>query len=190
MKIKNIVLLSLSVAFVAMTSSCGAPKKVSANKGDVELIVPFSSAADRSDKDTFRATGIGKSPDMATAKKVAGLNARTEIASSVSVTLKAVTEQYINQVSIGDRQEYASKFEENARAVVNQQLVNSVVRGEKVFKSEEGVFTYYINIEMTKASIETAIEESITKDEKLQVAFDKYLFEKTFDAEMEKFQNK
>ncbi len=190
MNLKNVFGVMGALALLVSVSSCGGPKKVESNQGDVEIVIPFSSPADRSDATYFRATGQSSSPDMPTAKKIATLNARTELASGISAVLKAVSEQYINQVSIADKQEYSSKFEEMTRAVVNQELKSSIIRGEKVFKSKEGKYTYYVNMEMSKATLQEAIEESISKDEKTALEFDKYMFKKVFDEEMNKFENK
>lgn len=186
MKFNNFFKVIAAAAVLPFLFSCGAPKQVT--NGMEEVVTPLSSKEYRSDANFFRATGLGQSPDLATAKKIATLNARTEIASSIESTIKAVTEQYINQVSVGDRQEYASKFEENARQVVNQVLQGVVTKEEKVFKDKAGKYQYYINVEMSKEPVVKNITESISKDEKLALEFDKYQFQKTFDAEMAKFQ--
>lgn len=189
MKINKIIGIVLAISLASfMVSSCGGTKKVAANDGEKELVVPLSGKEYRSDKDYFRETAQGKSPDMATAKKIALMNARTQLAANISATVKAVSEQYTNQVSIADKQEYANKFEETTRNVVNQEISNVNIKDEKVFKSKEGTYTYYVNIEMPKAQIVSGVEEAITKDDKLALEFDKFLFQKTFDAEMAKIE--
>lgn len=181
------IVLALSAASL-MVSSCGGTKKVAANQGEKELEVPLSSKEYRSDATYFRETATGKSPDMATAKKIALMNARTQLASNIATTVKAVSEQYINQVSIANKQEYASKFEETSRNVVNQEISGVTIKDEKVFKSKEGTYTYYVNIEMPKAKIAEGVADAISKDQKMALEFDKFLFQKTFDAEMAKFE--
>lgn len=188
---KKIIGFFAVVAMVAMISSCGGQKQIpAANQGDVEVSTPFSSAEYRSDANYFRATGIGLSPDQATAKKISLLNARTELATSVSAVIKAVTEQYIQNISVADKQEYASKFEETARQVVNTTLEGSVIKDDKTFKTPEGKFRIYTVVEMSKVKIEAAVEDAISKDDKLKLDFDKYQFQKVFDEEMAKFENK
>lgn len=189
MKINRIIGIVLAISLASfMVSSCGGTKKAAANKGETELVVPLTGKEYRSDKEYFRETAEGKSPDMATAKKIALMNARTQLASNISTTVKAVSEQYINQVSIGNKQEYASKFEETSRNVVNQEISNVNIKDEKVFKSKEGTYTYYVNIEMPKQQIVDSVEKAIAKDDKMALEFDKFLFQKTFDAEMAKLE--
>ncbi len=189
MKIKHFIGIVASLALVFMFSSCGN-KPVSANEGDKEISTPFSTKEYRSDANFFRAVGIGTSPDMTAAKKIAILNARTEIAGIVSSTIKSVTEQYMNQYTINDKQEFQSKFEENARNVVNQQLQGVVTKDEKLFKSKEGKYTYYIAVEMPKDQVIDGIANGISKDAKMALEFDKFMFQKTFDAEMAKLEQR
>lgn len=186
---KKLIFIIASIALVSLVSSCGRQKLVPANEGDVEISLPFSSPSDMTDADYFRATGTATSPNQATAEKMATLNARTEIAASVTATLKAVTEQYTNNTSVANKQEYASKFEETARQVVNTQLEGAFIKGKKMFRSKDGSkYTAYINVEMPKANIEKAVTDAISKDDKLKLEFDKYQFQKVFDAEMAKFE--
>ena len=146
MKFNKFFKVIAAIAVMPMFFSCGAPKAVTSDLKEVS--VPLSSKEYRSDANFFRATGIGESPDLVTAKKIATLNARTEIASSIQSTIKAVSEQYLNQVTVGNKQEFAAKFEETSRQVVNQVLEGVVVKEEKVFQSKEGKYQYYINVEI------------------------------------------
>lgn len=186
MRLNKFFKVLVAAAIMPVLFSCGGPKSVTSDMK--EVTTPLSSKEYRSDKDFFRATGLGQSPDLATAKKIAALNARTEIAASIQSTIKAVTEQYLNNVTVGDKQEFAAKFEENARQVVNQVLSGVVTKEEKVFQDKAGKYQYYVNVEMPKEAILNGVKDSITKDEKLALEFDKYQFQKTFDAEMAKFQ--
>jgi Flp pilus assembly CpaF family ATPase len=126
---------------------------------------------------------------LATAKKIALQNAKTELAANIQSTIKAVTDNYTNQISVADKQEFENKFEELQRAVVNQELNDVHVIGEKVFKEKDGKYTYYIAIEMSKESIEHNIADRISKDAKLKLDFDKFQYQKIFDEEMKKFEN-
>ena len=187
MKFNKFFKVVAAIAVMPMFFSCGAPKAVTSDRN--EITVPLSSKEYRSDATYFRATGIGESPDLVTAKKIATLNARTEIASSIQATMKAVSEQYLNQVTVGIKQEFASKFEETSRQVVNQVLEGVVVNEEKVFQDKDGRYQYYINVQMPKEPVVKNAVDAISKDEKLALEFDKFQFQKTFDAEMAKFEN-
>lgn len=190
MKFYKLLSIVATIALAIMISSCGGSKPVASNQGDVEIALPFSSKEYRTDKEFFRATAQGVSSDMTAAKKIANLNARNQLAGDISTVVKAVTEQYMSQVNIAGKEEFQSKFEETTRTVIDRELTQITVKDEKVFKSKEGKYTYHIAIEMPKAAIEQSVIETISKDEKTNLEFDKYMFQKTFDAEMAKLENK
>lgn len=175
-----------AIAVMPLFFSCGTPKSVTNDLKEVS--VPMSSKEYRSDADHFRATGIGESPDLVAAKKIATLNARTEIASSIQSTIKSVSEQYMNQVTVADKQDFAAKFEETSRQVVNQVLEGVRVKEEKVFQAKDGKYQYYINLEMPKENVVSNAVSAVSKDQKLALNFDKEQFQKIFDAEMVKLE--
>lgn len=130
----------------------------------------------------------GKSPDLATAKKIALQNAKSEMAGNIQSLMKRVTDQYTNQRTISDKQEFENKFEEMIRTVVKQELVDLKIIGEKTFQEADGKYTYWLAIETTKDAILNGAYDRISKDKKLQLDFDKHQYEKIFDEEMEKFE--
>jgi hypothetical protein len=188
MKTKKVLLVAAVAAMAGVViTGCGGTKSVQSVSN--EITVPLSGKEYRTDKDYFRATHSGKSPDLATAKKIALQNAKAGLAGDIQSTIKAVTENYTNQRTVGDKQEFENKFEENARAVVNQSLNDVRIIGEKTFKENDGKFTYYIAIEMSKEPVVNKIADRISKDAKLQLDFDKHQFQKVFDDEMQKFES-
>lgn len=187
MKMKRIFAVVSALALVISVASCGSKTTpvVSAGDDNVEINQPF--AGFTTDADYFRFVGEGVSPDQAAAGKIARLNARTELGSMIETMVKAVTEQYMNQVTVGDKQEYRAKMEENARVAVAQALKGSYQKDSKLFKSKkDGRYTAYSAMEMPKKVVEDAVIEVISKDEKTALEFDQFMFKKTFDAEMEK----
>jgi len=108
----------LLIPALAVMSLVGCKsKKTSVQKetGAVEITVPFSAKEFRTDENNFRAKQVGKSPDLATAKKIAFQNAKSEMASNINSTVKKVTDQYTNQRTVGNTQEFENKFEELTR---------------------------------------------------------------------------
>jgi len=185
---KTIKLLALPVLALAIsTTSCKSKKATPIEKqtGAVEISVPFSGKEFRSNEEYFRAKQVGKSPDLATAKKIAFQNARAEMAGNIQATIKRVTDQYTNQRSIGNTQEYENKFEELAREVVNMQLSNVKEIGEKIFL-ENGTYSYWIAIEAGKKEVFEKMDQKISSDSKLKQDYDKKKFQEIFDAEMKK----
>ena len=187
---KNNVLSKISsVAFATillMTASCKSPQSIQKSTGAVEISVPFSDSKYKSDKDFFRSKQMGKSIDLATSKKIALQNAKAELAGNIKSVVKRVTDQYTNQRTVGDKQDFENKFEELAREVVDQTLSDVRVIDEKIFKETDGKYSYWVAIETSKVSILDAVSSKISKNEKLQLDYDKKKFEDVFNSEMEK----
>ena len=186
MKIKS-VLITVAITGIMMTvTSCKTPQKLEKTTGAVEISVPFSESKYKTDKEFFRAKQSGKSQDLATSKKIALQNAKSELAGNIKAVIKRVTDQYTNQRTVGDKQDFENKFEELAREVVDQTLTDVRIIDEKIFKETDGRYSYWVAIETSKESILEGVAAKITKNEKLQLDYDKKKFEEVFNSEMEK----
>jgi hypothetical protein len=181
------LLLIPAVAALAL-AGCKSKKSTPVQKetGAVEISVPFSGKEFRSDENNFRAKQVGKSPDMATAKKIAFQNAKAEMASNINSTMKRVTDQYTNQRTVGNTQEFENKFEELSREVVNLEMANVKEIGEKIFKEPDGAYSYWIAIEAGKKAVFDKLDARIANDAKLKLDYDKQKFQQIFDSEMKK----
>ncbi len=184
---KTINLLLIPAIAVLTLAGCKSKKKsIQKETGAVEISVPFSTKEFRSDEDNFRAKQVGKSPDLATAKKIAFQNAKSEMAANINSTIKRVTDQYTNQRTVGNTQEFENKFEELAREVVNLEISNVREIGEKIFKETDNSYSYWIAIEANKKTIFDKVDAKISSDAKLKLDYDKQKFQTIFDAEMKK----
>jgi len=185
---KTKLFLSALAMGLLFSAGCKSKKKTPIQKetGAVEISVPFSSKEYRTDENFFRAKQYGKSPDLATAKKIAFQNAKSEMAGNIQAMIKRVTDQYTNQRTVGNAQEFENKFEELAREVVNMQLSNVREIGEKIFKEPDGSFTYWIAIEANKKEVFEKMDQKISNDAKLKLDYDKMKFQQIFDQEMKK----
>lgn len=188
---KSTHLLLVPALAVLTLAGCKSKKEtpqtpVQKDTGAVEISVPFSSKEYRSDENVFRAKQVGKSPDISTAKKIAFQNAKAEMAGNINSMVKRVTDQYTNQRTVGNAQEFENKFEELAREVVNMELSNVKEIGEKIFKEPDGAYTYWIAIEADKKAVFEKIDSKISSDAKLKLDYDKQKFQQIFDAEMKK----
>ena len=187
MKTSNLLLVP-ALAVITL-SGCKSKKAVPTEKqqGMVEVSVPFSSKEYRSDEKTFRAKQSGRSPDQATAKKIAFQSARAEMAANINAMVKRVTDQYTNQRTVGNAQEFENKFEELSREVVSLQMANVKEIGEKIFQDmSDKSWTYWIAIEADKKEVFDKIDAKISNDAKLKLDYDKMKFQQIFDAEMKK----
>ena len=186
---KNLILLASTVALLVGFSACKTQKPIQNVTGSTEISLPFSGKEYQSDKENFRAKQIGKSPDLATSKKIALQNAKAELAGNIQAIVKRVTDQYTNQRTVATTQDFENKFEELSREVVNQTLADVKIIGEKTFKETDGSYSYWIAVEMSKTSVLDGINNKISKDAKLLLDYDKKKFEETFNNEMQKLEN-
>jgi hypothetical protein len=175
---------------VMIMPSCKSSKNVgkAVSEGMQEIIVPLSGKEYQSTKELFRAKSVGKSPDIATAKKIALTNAKAELAGLITTTIKSVTHNYTNQRSVADAQDFENKFENLTKEIVAQQLNNVSIIGEKVFKDKAGTVEYWLAVEMSTGAIIAGLEGRISQDKKLQIDYDKKKFEEATKAEFEKME--
>lgn len=182
------LLLVPAVALLSLTA-CKSKKPVSVAKqeGLIEVSTPFDSKEYRSDEDNFRSKQSGKSPDLATAKKIAYQNARAEMAGNINATVKRVTDQYTNQRTVGNTQDFENKFEELSREVVNLEMSNVKELGQKTFQDpSDKSYVVWIALEANKKSVFDKIDAKISSDDKLKLDYDKQKFQQIFDDEMKK----
>jgi len=168
--------------------SCKGPKKLEKETGMEEITLPLSGKEYQSDKEYFRAKASGKSPDISTAKKIALNNAKSEVAGLINTRIKTVTDNYVNQRSLAEAQDFESKFESLTREVVNQQLSDVRIIGEKLFKKDK-TYEYWVAIEVSKQAILDGINNNISKNQKLAIDYDKKKFEEIYNQEMQKMEN-
>ena len=186
MKMKKLQLVAFFIILAIF--SCKSKKDITKVEDSVEVEIPLSGKKYESDKNYFRAVQVGESTDLSTAKKIAEQNAKAELAGNIEALVKRVTDQYTNQRSVGNKKEFENKFEEISREVVRQDLKDVKVIDEKLFKKKDGIYQYWIAVEMSKESTLTGIFNGISKEAKLQLDFDKYQYQKIFDEEMKKYE--
>ncbi len=185
MKTKNLLLLP-AIAALSLVACKSKKTPIQKETGAVEITVPFSESKYRSDNEAFRAKQVGKSPDLATAKKIAFQNARAEMAANINAMVKRVTDQYTNQRTVGNTQEFENKFEELAREVVSLEMSNVKEIGEKIFKEPNGAFSYWIAIEAGKKDVFEKLDAKVSSNAAIKLDYDKQKFQQIFDAEMKK----
>ena len=184
---KKILFLAAVVLTVA---ACGASKKAATQNAQYEfqeVNVPLSEAQYKSDVSCWRAVQNGKSTDLSIAKKIAVQNARTELASTVQGTIRAVIENYARNTINGDANEAMSQYQELSRTVVDQKLAGSGVVAEKVLK-DGNQYMYFVCVEMSKDAMKEELANQLAQKKILDVDFNRAQFEKIYNEEMAKFE--
>lgn len=182
------------IALMAITiAATGCKKKknvVKSPQGETPITEYCSGPDYFSNKDFFRASGLGESMDQATAKKKAMSNARADLAASLNVTINAVVDNYVNSREFNNKEEIEERFEGLSREIVKQNMVGvNTICSQPVKVNDTGKFKYYVALELSGDDIVAAYHERISKDERLRIDYDYEKFKDTFEQEMEKLEN-
>ncbi|MCK9254698.1 MAG: hypothetical protein GX793_00935 [Bacteroidales bacterium] len=180
---KSILVIAL-ISTAMIFSSCKRKKEVGGKKA-TEIIIPCKDEG-RSDKKFFRADANASSQDMSLSREKALLAAKQRVSSLINSQIKSVTDRYVNETEVGQNSNFEAKFENLTREVVNQTLVDIAITCEKNFQEANGKYTTYIAVEVSKDAMINGIEKGLSKDQKLQVDYDKMKFEQIFNEEMDK----
>ncbi|MEY3398078.1 MAG: hypothetical protein RL220_672 [Bacteroidota bacterium] len=191
MKAKIFTSVFLMSAIVILGTACGKKKKaVETPKPVGEVLINEYCTGDSymSTKEAFRATATGESMDRETAKKKARSNAQSELAKTISSTMKIVGDNYVNSTEFNNKEEVTETFQEMARTLVDQEIRGAIEICEKLTQRENGTFVSYVAIELSGQKIADAYNQSLSKDEKLKADYNYEKFKDTFEKEMQKFE--
>ena len=131
---------------------------------------PFSSSKYMTDKKHFRASGKGQSSKDNVAEKKADIDAKSDIASQVNVTMKELADAYMSQTENDNSAEVFEKFQSLSREVVNTNLSDlRKVDQKKYFNGER--YTVFVLYEINK--------KQMFKYMKKQAKTQKYVDKKT-----------
>lgn len=187
---KLITLLSASVLLIA---SCSSKKKIVEKdvkqRGEVLIENYCSEDKHLSTSKIFRANAVGESMDQMTAKKKARSNAQSELAKTISSTMKIVGDNYVKSSEFNNKEEVTETFNEMARTVVDQELTGAIKICEKYTKTENGNYKCYMALELSGEKIVSKYKERLSKDEQLKADYNYEKFKETFEKEMEKLAN-
>jgi hypothetical protein len=172
---------------IGMAACSGSKKATKKTVGTMLKDLPCQKEG-RSDKKNFRAYADAKSQNMNMARQKAMTQAKANLAGIISTTIKTVNDSYMNERQFGDKMEFEAKFESLTREIVNQQLNNIEVVCEEQSVTKDGMYNKFIAIQISMKSIAEEVEKQITRDQKLQIDYDKMKFEEIFNREMDKLE--
>lgn len=189
MKTRHLTLLMLVAVLTIFGTSCKKKKKVAETPkpvGEVLINEYCTGEQYQSTKDAFRSTATGESKDRETAKKKARSNAQSELAKTISSTMKIVGDNYVNSTEFNNKEEVTETFQEMARTVVDQELRGAIEICEKLTQREDGTFVSYVALELSGSKIADAYNSGLSQNEKLKADYNYEKFKDTFEKEMEK----
>ena len=179
---RNYYLFMLSVAVMF---GCGTSKSV-APATDVEIIVPCQGVEYMTSADFFRANAMGISNNQQIASQKSMTSARATLAAAIESKVKTVTDQYVSSYENNQKEEARGRFQSLTREVTNQTLRGIRVICQKTMKTPEGMYKSYVAIELAGEEIAKAMNDRISKDDKLRTDFEYEKFKEVFDKEMQK----
>ncbi len=182
-------LLAAVVILGTTMTSCKSKKDVAKVKGEEIIEIHCHGVEYQSDKNHFRASSIGESSDQVIAKKKAYSNAKAELAGLIQTVIKGTTDNYVNSREFNNVEEVEERFETLTREVINQQLNDVRIICEKHARTAEGKYKTYVALEMAGDALEKAINDRLSRDQRLKVDYDYEKYKETFDKEMEKLEN-
>ena len=189
----RITLLALAATFALALQSCKKDKKVEDGPkpaGEVIINEYCSGDSYKSTKDAFRSTATGESMDRETAKKKARSNAMSEMAKTISATMKIVGDNYVNSTEVNNKEEVTETFNEMARTVVDQELRGCIEICEKLTQRPDGTYVSYVALELSGNTIADAYQSGLSKNDKIKADYNYEKFKETFEKGMEKMGNK
>jgi hypothetical protein len=180
--LKNAALLVVIAA--AVVAGCKGKEKTP--EGEKEVVIPCSGPDFFTTNKVFRSNSSGESMDMNVAKQKARSNAEGELARSIQVTVKAVTDNYVNSREMNNKEEVEERFEALNRQVVEQTLQGVRIICEKNMKTQQNTYKVYLALELSADDLVKKYNERLSTDERLKIDYDYEKFKDTFEKEMEK----
>jgi hypothetical protein len=172
---------------VIMLSQCKSKKDVvqAPPPGETRVEVLCSGPSYFTDNDYFRSNSVAESQNQANSKRMALSNARAELAGQIEVTIKSVIDNYVQDVTAGNRSEFTQRYEGLSREVINQRLTGTRVICEELVRTSSGLYKTYIAIELSGEEILNAMNQRISNDERLRIDYNYEKFKDTFNQEMQ-----
>lgn len=184
----TLVLTFVVVSAALLLTQCKSAKETTMPVGETRVEVLCSGPQYFSDNEYFRANSVAESPNQANSRRMALSNARADLAGQMEVTIKAVIDNYVQDITVGDRQEFSQRYEGLSREVINQKLTGTRVICEELTRTPQGRYKTYIAIELMGNEVLNAMNERISRDERLRLDYDYEKFKNTFNDEMDKME--
>jgi hypothetical protein len=187
MKVNNLTFLLAAMIIPAfmLTVACKSTKPAGTEiKGESQIEVPCSGPEYRSDKTHLRAGSIGESMDQTVSKDKAMSEARAQLAASVNTLVKGVTDNYVKQSEVNNRELLYERYEKLNREVVSQEITGTRIICEKVTKTTSGNYKTYVAVELGTDELLSALGKRIGGDDQLKNDYSYEKFKKTFEEEM------
>lgn len=185
--------LGMAVLIALAFASCGSNKKMTNNNqpqprqnGRTEIVIPCYEAS-RSDANFYRELGIGKSVNEQSARDQAVKSAKEMLTNRLGGLIKGISTDYSRNVSGQAPADKVQRLmEQEMTQVVEKMLNDSDNPCEKLFLEADGAtyVSYYV-IEISKEEIIKKSSEVLSKNEELEIEFNRDQFRKFAEKRMQ-----
>jgi hypothetical protein len=156
--------LMLSLVLAVALPAC----KSTTNPAGTRVKQPFSGGKYESNAAWFRGTGQGVSVKQNIARGKADSEARSQVASQVGTSMRAVTDQYLGQTENATAADVADKFQSLVREVMNTELADLRKIGEETYFNETTKdYTVYVAYEIKKNAMFRFMKKQARTDAKV-----------------------
>ena len=188
MKTNFFKVAAMAILISIVATSCGSNKPAPITKvnEEIEILVPCGEFF--TDANFFRGQGVTQSRDLNTAREKARMAANVELASSMTVWIKQLSEKYVNDAGQSPA-DYEEIYESLTKQKVDQQMSNVSVVCNKVTKTTDNMYKVYMAVEVDRKKVFESYDKSFAEDKKLKTLYDREKFRAIYDAEMESFKN-
>jgi hypothetical protein len=111
------------------------------------------------------------------------------LANTIGTTIKGVTEQYFQNTSDNNSNDFSKKFESTTRTITNEAVSNIKVVDTKTLRKANGVYDTWIVIEISKKSLLAGALKAMSSQNAFKLESDQAKFRQIFDQEMAKLDN-
>ncbi len=189
MKKNNIAIIASMVLASITLTSC--PSSIALTKVDDsrEIKLPFSEKEYKTNAEFLRARANGESRDLQGGEMIARHNAEAVLANTIGTAIKGVTEQYFQNTSDNNSNDFSKKFESTTRSITNEAISNIKIVDTKTLKKANGVYDTWMVIEVSKKSILAGTLKAMSNQKAFKLESDQAKFREIFEQEMSKLDN-
>ena len=189
MKKNNIAIIASMVLASITLVSCSSSIALTKVDDSREVKLPFSEKEYKTNAEFLRARANGESRDLQGGEMIARHNAEAVLANTIGTAIKGVTEQYFQNTSDNNSNDFSNKFESTTRTITNEAVSNIKIVDTKTFKKANGVYDTWMVIEVSKKSILAGTLKAMSNQKAFKLESDQAKFREIFEQEMSKLDN-
>lgn len=189
MKKNNIAIIASMVLASITLVSCSSSIALTKVDDSREIKLPFSEKEYKTNAEFLRARANGESRDLQGGEMIARHNAEAVLANTIGTAIKGVTEQYFQNTSDNNSNDFSKKFESTTRSITNEAISNIKIVDTKTLKKANGVYDTWMVIEVSKKSILAGTLKAMSNQKAFKLESDQAKFREIFEQEMSKLDN-